>query len=431
MNRRRTLPLLGALVAAFLGAAPAVAGGWLIRDAVVHVGDGHTVLDDADVLVEGGRIVEVGKDLRAPAGVRVIDAAGGHLSPGLTAAPTTIGLVEIGAVRATRDQREVGDLNPHVNAWIAFNPDSELLGVARANGVLHALVAPQGGRVPGRSALLELEGWTHEDMSLAKPAALHVNWPSLRLNRAKDAKPPLAEQEERRDANLEVIRELFAAARAWHASKAGRAAGELPPADRRPRYEAMKPALDAEIPVVVQADDVAQIRSAMDWAEREGLRLVISGGRDAWIVADELAAAGVPVLIGAVRAMPRRDHEPPDTPFLNPVRLHEAGVPIGFTVGDPAHLRNLPDEAAMAIAYGLPPEAALAGITSTPARVFGLEDEIGRVAPGLRASLVLWDGPPLEITSRVERLFLDGEELPIDDRHTRLYEKYRARPGQR
>lgn len=422
--------LAAALLMPLLAPGPAAAQSLLIRGAAVHVGDGATVLEDTDVLVEGGRIAELGRDLPA-GGLPVVEARGSHLTPGLTAAQSSLGLVEIGAVRATRDQREVGDLNPHVNAWIAFNPDSEHVGVARANGVLHALVAPQGGKVPGRSALLQLVGWTHEDMSLAKPAALHVNWPSLRLDRSEGAEPPLAEQERRRDDNLEAIRELFASARAWHASRDERAAGSLPPADRSPRHEAMKPALDRSIPVVVQANDAAQIRDALEWAREEGLRLVISGGADAWLVADELAEAGVPVVLGAVRRMPRRDHEPHDTPFLNPVRLHEAGVSIAFTVGNPANLRNLPDEAAMAIAYGLPPEAALAGITSVPARLFGVDGEIGRVAPGLRANLVLWDGPPLEITSRVTRLFVDGEGVPIDDRHTRLAERYRARPRER
>jgi len=424
MNRRH----LAALFALLTAATTASAGSLLIRGATVHVGDGSTVLEGADVAVVDGRITAVGRDLATPAGARVVEASGQHLSPGLTAAPTTLGLVEVGAVRSTRDSREVGDLNPHVNAWIAFNPDSELIDVARSNGVLHALVAPQGGKVPGRSALLELEGWTHEDMSISKPAALHVNWPNLRIKRGKDAKPGVAQQERKRDEAVEAIDGLFSRARAYHESAAQRAGGRLPPAERAPRLEAMKPALDREIPVVVSAGTVAQMRAAMAWAAEQDLRLVLSGAADAWRIADEIAEADVPVLIGRVRTTPRRDHEPYDSAFTNPVRLHEAGVSFCFTVSGPSNLRNLPDEAGMAIAFGLPPEAALAGITSAPAEVFGVADEIGTVAAGLRANLVLWDGPPLEITSRVTRLFLGGEELDRGDRHSRLYEKYRARP---
>lgn len=427
MNRRH----LSLVFVLLLGASSAAADSLVIRDSTVHVGDGSTVLQVTDVLVEDGRISAVGRNLAAPANAREVQGRGLHLTPGLTAPSTNLGLVEIGAVRSTRDAREVGDLNPHVNAWIAFNPDSELIGVARANGVLHALVAPQGGKVPGRSALLELEGWTHEDMSIAKPAALHVNWPSYRINRGKDAKPGVAEQERKRDDAVEAIEDLFARARAYQLSAAERAGGQLPPGERAPRLEAMQPALDGEIPVVVSANDVAQMRAAIDWAKAQGLRLVLSGARDAWRMADEIAAADVPVIIGGVRAMPRRDHEPYDSAFTNPVALHEAGVRFCFNVGGAANLRNLPDEAAMALAYGLPAEAALAGITSAPAEVFGVADEIGRVAVGLRGNLVLWDGPPLEITSRVERLFLGGEELAQDDRHSRLYEKYRARPRER
>jgi imidazolonepropionase-like amidohydrolase len=399
-------------------------------NATVHVGDGRTVLQGATVVVEGGRIAGVG--VSPPAGARVADVAGMHLTPGLFAADTVLGLVEIGAVRATRDETEVGRANPHVRASVAVNPDSELLPVAMAGGVLHALVAPRGGLVSGTSAVMLLSGWTREDMALRDPAALHVDWPEMRLRRGKDAKPPVEEQEKALRAALDELDDLFADARTYLAAAPARARREVPRRDHDPRLEAMAPVLSGEIPVVVSANTVQQVRAAIAWAREQGVRLVISGAREGWRVAAELAAAKVPVVVHPVRALPAHDFDPYDAAFANPVALCEAGVTVCFTAGAESfsapHARNLPDEAAMAVAFGMPAEEALRAITLSPAEVFGVADRVGSVATGKRADLVVWDGPPLEITSRAVHLVLGGKVLPHDDRHERLYQKYRARP---
>ena len=194
----------------------------------------------------------------------------------------------------------------------------------------------------------------------------------------------------------------------------------------------MKPVIDGSVPVTVHADGVTEMRAAMAWAKKHGLRLILVGARDAYKIAGEIAAASVPVIIGATRAMPDRDFESYDVRWERPVLLHDAGVKIAFNVGaDPfsaAMLRNLPDEAAMTIPWGMPPEEALRAITLAPAEMFGVADRVGSVSVGKEADLVVWDGPPLEITSHVVHLFMRGEELPINDRHTRLYNTYRNRP---
>jgi imidazolonepropionase-like amidohydrolase len=396
----------------------------LLRGATVHVGDGSPP-SVADVLVRDGLIAAVGKNLPASPGLPTRDLAGLHLSPGLMLSGSTLGLTEIGAVRSTRDDREVGRVNPHVQSWIAVNPDSEHLDVALSGGITHALISPRGGLMPGRSAVLQLDGWTHEDMSLKAPAALHMNWPGMRLDRGPKAKPKLAKQQENQAASLEEIRRLFEQARV---DRATRGAGVAAARDRRPRLEALAPVLSGELPVVVAANDISQMRAAIEWAEAEGVRLILSGGRDAWRIADELAAAEVAVIVSPIRAMPRRDFEPYDSAFMNPVHLHRAGVSFAFNIGGGSNARNLPDEAGMAIAYGLPPEAALAAITSVPARLFGVDDQVGLVAAGLRAHLVAWSGPPLDVRSVPRHVFLDGEDVAGRDRHSRLWRKYRGRP---
>lgn len=428
-GRSLTLFLAVALSTASLAQAESL----LLRDARVHVGDGETVLDRASVLIEDGRIRAIGAQADALAGgARAIDATGLHLTPGLFAADTVLGLVEINAVRATRDEREVGDLTPHVEAWRAVNPDSALLGVALAGGVTTAAVVPRGGLVPGTSAIVSLVGWTPEQMTMKAPAALHVAWPSHRVDRSEDADPKPGEQERRRLERMQALDDLFARARV--ALKAGpqRSRGDLPAAERELELEALEPVLGREVPVVVHAQRRAQVLAALEWAKRQDVRLVIAGGRDAWRVAEELAAASVPVIVEPVRALPLRDHEPHDVAFRNPVVLDRAGVPIAFSVGSSAfsapHVRNLPDEAAMAMAWGLPRERALRAITLTPAEIYGLEREIGTIERGKRADLVLWSGEPLEVSSSVVAVFVAGEERPFDDRHTRAWQRYRVRP---
>lgn len=401
-------------------------GTFLLRGATVHVGDG-TVLAQASVLLRDGRVVSVTPGLgEAPADAEIIDCQGKHVAPGFIAADTTLGLVEIGAVRATRDEREVGDINPHVTSWAAFNPDSELLGVALANGVLAAIVAPRGGLVPGRSAVFLLSGWTRDDMVIEAPAALHVDWPSARIDRRADAKKPVAEQERERAERLAKLDDLLARAKADRAARAG----GMPATERAEdlRLHALEPFLDRSRPVMVHADEVKQIREALAWARRHDLRMILAGARDAWRVKDEIAEASVPVIIGDVRSLPSQDHDPYDAPFAQPGLLVKAGVKIAFTVLDATNVRNLPDEAAMGIPYGLSPQDALRAITSWPAEMYGISDRVGTLREGLMANVVVWSGAPLEITSRVERVFVRGEEIALEDRHSRLYRKYRARP---
>ena len=435
-TRFRHAPAMLALVAGL--ASPAVIaspmatpieGDVVLKDAIVHVGDG-SVIPRANVVLQGGRIAAVTQDAAGPPGARVIDCRGMHVTPGLFAPDTVIGLVEIGAVRATQDSVEVGRINPHVEAWTAFNPDSELLGVAMANGVLHALVAPRGGAVSGMSAVMRLSGWTREDMALQRPAALDVTWPSMALRRGTDVKPSVDDQQKAIADSLEELDDLVLRARAYHAGRAG--AGTIPPLALDLRLDAMKPVLDGTIPVVVHAETVPQMRAALDWGKRHGLRLVLEGARDAWEMAAEIAAAKVPVIVGAVRALPDHDFDAYDTRWERPVLLHRAGVKVIFSAGSSAGnawaVRNLPEEAAMTIPWGMPPEEALRAITLSPAEAFGVADRVGSVEAGKMADVVVWDGPPLEITSHAVRLFMRGAEIPIADRHTRLYERYKARP---
>jgi len=303
--------------------------------------------------------------------------------------------------------------------------------VTRANGILVAMTAPRGGLISGTAAVIRLGGWTWEDMTLKAPVGLMVDWPDMRVRTGPNA-PPREKQIEDRDAKLRSLRQTFADARAYMVARDAEGKRGVPVHDRDPRWEAMLPALRREIPVMVAADDIQQIRAALRWTESENLRLVLLSGGDVWRLAPELASRNIPVILEPVHELPRRRWEPYDTPFTTAAKLHAAGVRFCFSYGanafSAAHARNLPYQAAMAAAYGLPPEEALKGVTQYAADILGVADRLGTLEAGKEATLIVTDGDPLEIRTNVQRAFLAGKELDLDNRHRRLYEKYRNRP---
>jgi imidazolonepropionase-like amidohydrolase len=403
-------------------------------------GDIHTVsggvLARTDLLLVDGKFAAVGGTFKAPAGTQVIDVTGRRIYPGLIAASSPLGLEEIQSVRATVDTKEIGTITPHVRAQVAFNPDSEMIPVARANGVLTVLTRPEVASdaghprsiLAGQSALMRLDGWTWEDMTLRARVGLHVYWPLMPINRGPrplpGARDPLKEE-------LAALRTAFTTARAY--LRAQEAATGLP-VETDLRWEAMIPVLKGEEPVFVHADDIRQISAALDWAREERLKLILVGARDAWRVADRLKAADIPVIIDGTHNLPLRRDDGYDDVYANAGRLHAAGVRFcianaGGDRGGATNARNLPYEAAMAAAFGLPPAEALKAITLYPAQILGVGAELGSIETGKRATLIVTDGDPLEIPTQVVLAFIDGAQIQLRSRHTELYDKYRQRYG--
>jgi imidazolonepropionase-like amidohydrolase len=424
--------VLAASVAAAQERKPAIAiqGGRIVPVSGAVIEKGTVVLQD-------GRITAVGPDVAAPPGATVIDATGKTVYPGLFDALTTLGLTEIGSVSGSVDVTEVGDVNPHAQTWLAVHPHSELIPVARANGVTTVLAAPEGGLVSGQSAVIRLTGTTPDALTLKTPAALHVVFPSGR--RPPDATPPgeepplktleerLTEKRQNQEKELRRLGHLFANAKAratgLAATRGG--AGEPPPPDLV--LSAMAPAARGDVPVVVRADAEADIRSALRFAQERGLRLIVAGGLEAWRCADELKAAKVPVLL-KVDQLPRRESDPYDAPFANAAVLFRKGVRFAIVTDDAALVRNLPYEAAMARAYGLPEAEALRAITLSPAEIFGLEKRLGSLEVGKAANVVIATGDIMDHRTQVTHVYIDGVAQSLETRHTRLYEEFRSRP---
>lgn len=423
----------------------------------------HTVagpsLTNAPVLVRDGRVVAVGDGARGTAD-RVVDLSGLHLFPGLIAPVTVLGLVEIDGLRQARDTTEVGDYTPDVHAWIAVNPDSELIPVARANGFTHAQAVPAGGTVAGHSSVLRLDGWTIEDLAEKRASGLHVYWPSFSLDLTprgpgpgRDSWKSPEDQVKEREKKLREIDEFVDQALAYDRARTAAGLGQAPPLAlqassgqrpgpvetngfrRVPAWEGMLPVLRREEPVFLHADDARQIESAVSWAVRRGFRAVLAGGRDAARVASLLATNRVPVVYEHVFTQPPRDVDPYDVQFVAPGILHRAGVEVSFSEGTDrfgaSSIRNVPYAAAQAMAFGLPRLEAWRGITLYPARALGLSDRLGSIEAGKEATLVAVTGDILDIRTQVRRLWIAGREVSLESRHTRLYEKFKARPAPR
>jgi imidazolonepropionase-like amidohydrolase len=414
------------LTAFLLLAATVHAESLLLRGATVHTVSKGT-LAPGDVLIRDGRIAAVAARVDEPAD-RTLDLAGLHLFPGLIAAGTDLGLIEIGGVRATIDDRETGDFTPEVESWCAVNPDSELIPVARANGLTHFVPVPQGRLLAGTSGLVAARGWTIEDMLVRRRTALHLFWPDHALNLpspgASSAKP-LDEQARDRREKVRNLEQFFADAEAWEKRPAGSPAV--------PAWEAMRPALRGEIPLMIHTDGVREIRAVLKWAEpRPKLRLVLVGARDAWQLAAELARRKVAVIYNDVFTLPPRTSDAYDVQFRAPAVLHQAGVPVaigtGISAAGATGQRNLPYFAAHAAAFGLPRDAALAAITLIPAQLHGVGDTLGSIEPGKDASLFAATGDILDIRSEVKHLWISGAEQSLATRHTRLSDRYRSRP---
>ncbi|MBI5774889.1 MAG: amidohydrolase family protein [Verrucomicrobia bacterium] len=409
----------------------------LFTGATVHTVSGETFLP-GQLLVKDGKIAAVGAKLDARAD-KTIDLAGLHLFPGLIAAATSLGLTEISAVRATQDTTEVGGFTPDVQAWIAVNPDSELLPVARAGGITHFLALPLGGPVSGQSGLMGMTGWSTTERTVKAPIALHVFWPGMGLNTTprenledKSKHKSLDEQAKDRQKKLKELDDFFEDARAYAKARASGAPKAQPDAAFNPAWEAMLAPVRGEIPLMIHADDARQIKAAVQWTKQRGYQMILAGGRDAWQVAALLASNSIPVLYESEFDQPARDHDSYEVHYAAPAKLHQAGVKVVFSPGPGARAatfaRNLPHAAAQAVAFGLPEAEALKGITLYPAQVLGVADRLGSLEAGKDATFIAVDGNILDVRTNVRRMWIGGQETPLDSRHTRLYEKYKGRP---
>ncbi len=410
---------------------PAVSGKgrFAIVGATVHPVTG-AALPDAAVVVLDGRIISVvnktdRKNLELPPGTKVIDASGLHLYPGMIDAGTVLGLTELDSARETQDFAEGGQFQPDLRASTGINPDSELIPVTRANGVTTVVTRPTGTTVAGQGALINLSGWVPKEMTLVDPLALCVEFPVATPMISGDPSMAMMRRAitvKQRDERVRKLKDLFKQAAAHDEARK-----QNPDLPGNPRLEALAPYLHGEKPVIIQANRKQEILDTLKLADELKIKVIISGGLDAWKVADELKKRQVAVIVGPIMSLPQESYDPYDAPFACAARLFEAGVPFCIRSAGSTNTRNLPYEAAMAASYGLPVEEALKAVTLYPAQILGVGDQLGSIESGRRANLVLTNGDMLQASTQVLGVFIDGRATEPTSKHTRLYERYLER----
>ncbi len=404
----------------------------VIAGARVVTVSGQT-LENASIVIVDGKIASVGNSLTVPAGARVIDAKGKTVYPGLFDGLTTLGLTEVGqGANGTVDTTETGDVNPHARAWVALHPDSELISVARAFGITTALTSPAGGLISGQAAVIRTMGDTPATLTVKAPVAMAMRYPTGAPVVDFSQGPPNLEprtfeqrvQDRRRNQEKELLKlkGLLEESRAFGDGASGGVTMkvDLP-------MEALGLASSGKIPTIMRANSENDIKGAVKFANDNKLKLVIAGGAEAWRCVDELKKSDVAVLIG-VDQVPTREADPYDAAYANAATLHKNGIRFAIVTDDASNSRNLPFEAAMAHAFGLPREAAIRAITLAPAEIFGVASSLGSIEPGKAATLIIANGDILDHRTSITTVIIDGKEASLDNKHQRLYDRYKARP---
>jgi imidazolonepropionase-like amidohydrolase len=407
----------------------------LIRNATIHPVTGPEI-QNSSVLILDGRIAEIGPKLAPRAAIRTVDARGLHLYPGLINAATNIGLAEIQALRDTVDLDEVGMFNPELRAAIAFNPSSEHIEVTRAAGITSVVSLPgSGGRraasaggilITGQGALMHLDGWTGEEMTVNPGVVMDLLFPEVeREPRPGSATPPLYKEEQRQYAErLRELSEFFEQARRYQKAMAARG----PDFRRDLRLEAMAPVLEGLQPIAIRAERERSIRDAVAFADKEKVKIIIADPREIGGAGPLLKERHIPVILGRAFQLPMRDDDPYDAPYTLAAQFYRAGVKICFGTFDVQFARNVGFEAAQAAAFGLPREEALKALTINSAEILGVGDRLGSIEKGKLGDLILTDGDPLEARTNIRQMFIAGREVSLESRHTREYEKWMKRP---
>jgi imidazolonepropionase-like amidohydrolase len=398
-----------------------------------------TPIEDGTLVIRDGKIAAVGANVEVPAGAQVIDAKGLQIYPGLFDPITQMGMSEISAVNATVDTTETGAYNPDVVAATAVFPSSEHIPVTRASGITEVLAVPDSGGfdsggsrgvIGGQASAISLAGWTINEMLIKRSVAMIISWPTIETRTFDFAtfsrkEKPFTEAKQEYEKQVNELTDYLGRARHY-----AQAMGHGGPADyqRDLKLEALAPVIRGQLPVLVFADRARDIRNAVEFCDKQKLKMILAGGAEAYKVKDLLRSKGIPVILRPTLSLPIEEDNPYDRLLSQPAELAAAGVKFAFGSFDNSFARRLGQQAANAVAYGLAYDEALKAVTIYPAEIFGVADQVGTLETGKVANIIVTNGDPLELTTDVKFLFIKGQRTSLDNRHQRLYEKYLNRP---
>ncbi len=378
------------------------------------------IIENGTIVINGGIIEAVGTDVAIPSDAIVIDYAGQEIYPGMIDSGTQIGLFEIGQIPQASDVREFGDIKPQMEALTAVNPNSVIIPVTRVSGVTTVITAPSGGVLPGIAATINLFGYTPDQM-FAGSKGLIINFP----NSGRKWRQTQEEADRARERALKVLNET------WDKAEVFAQVSGSEESRYYPEMAAITRVINGELKVYIEVNAAKDIQSALEWVEERALKdVVFTGVSEGWRVADEIAAAGIPVITGPVLSVPTRSSDAFDAAYKNPGIMQQAGVKVALRTNDTENSRNLPYNAGFAATYGMGREEALKAITINPAEIMGIDDEIGSIEVGKKANLFVATGDPFETKTQILDVFIDGYQVPMRSRQIDLYNEFLNRnPG--
>ncbi|MEP6844934.1 MAG: amidohydrolase family protein [Panacibacter sp.] len=392
--------------------APEQQGTIALTHATIHIGNGN-VLQDAMIVFGNGKIMSVGPTEPIKDNAKIIDCNGKHIYPGLISAATNLGLNEIGAVRSTRDEYELGNINPNVRSAIAYNTDSKIINTLRSNGILLVNVIPNGGIISGASSVMQLDAWNWEDAIYKLDGGIHFRIPFL--VRFSENDDPMKEALK----NIEDVRNFFREAKAYF--------DESKHEHTNLKFEAVKGLFDKSQTFFVHCELVKEMMIAVEFAKEFGFKTVIVGGSDSWKITDYLKENNIAVIVNQMHTLPNMQDDDVDLPYKLPYLLQQAGIDYCISDQDEQNrYRNLPFEAGVAVGYGLTKEQALQSITLNAAKILGIHNRTGSLETGKDANIVVSTGDILDMkTSTIVYAFIQGRQVNLDDKQKQLYEKYK------
>jgi imidazolonepropionase-like amidohydrolase len=433
MNIRITFLALKISVLLFLGAVSLRAqnpkphnGLFALTNATIQTVTKGTIANGS-VLIGKGKIIAVGANISIPAGAQVIDCTGLSIYPGMIDGGTRIGLSEVGSDARTQDYEEIGEIIPQMKALTAVNPNAAAIPITRISGVTTALASPDGGTMPGTAALVNLFGYTPDQMYAGFEGVV-VNFPSTGKRGGFDRR---TEDEVKKAAEKSLKQLDDAWEKAIQYDKLD-SATQGKGMKYYPEILALLPVVRGKIPFLIEVNASRDITLALKWVkDKKVKKVVFTGVAEGWRVADEIAKANIPVIVGPVISMPSREYDKYDKAYANPGLLKKAGVKVALKTEDRnSNYRNLPYHAGFAAAYGLGKEEALRSITIVPAEIFGVDNLLGSIEAGKNATLFVSDGDPMETKTQVKYLFIDGWQIPLVSRQTQFYDEFLKRePG--
>lgn len=403
-----------------------------ITDATIHTLTKGNI-ENGTVLFENGVITNVGKNITLPTGTEIISAKGKHVYPAIISAQSILGLTEIDQVKSTHDNAEIANNNSDLRAEVAYEHDSEYIPVGRSNGVAYNLTTPNGGLIGGHAAMMRLDAWTNKEAVVQSMVGLVVRWPRMTPFNAPWMRMSLDEQKKNIQKSLDDLENIFSQAKAYHQAKLSESDKNIPYHAYDSKLDMLGLVVKGEEPLLIYANDIQQIKSAVSFTKRLGLKMILVGGSDSWMVTDLLKENHIPVIIGTNFERPDKRDADYDITYKLANLLFQSGVQFCISTGSAdnpggeTNLRNLPYEAGLAVAYGLPNDEGYKSISLYPAQILGLSDKLGSIESGKAASLLVTDGDPLQVLTTTESVFIDGKKIPLTNHHTLMRDKYDER----